>query len=103
MKRAVKPRAPVVVRPAHVSQLNCEAILGIDPRRFLELLVPRCAHVSIVGKLRVISVEDADDALRSLATDSSELAATEVDVNGDDDEIGTADDVLRRLGRRRTA
>jgi hypothetical protein len=36
------PRAPVVVRAAYVSQETCRELLGIDARRYLELLVPLC-------------------------------------------------------------
>jgi len=101
VKRELKVRAPVVVRPSHVSQLNCEATIGIDPRRFLEVLLPHCAHVATVGKLRVVLVEDADEALRELSKSSAEPAAVEEAV--DDDGPQDADDFLRRLGRRRSA
>jgi hypothetical protein len=80
--------------------LNCEATLGIDPRRFLEVLVPHCANVATVGKLRVVSIEDADEALRSLAKSSAESAATE---DADADEDLTTDQFLAKLGRRRIA
>jgi hypothetical protein len=101
VKRELRPRAPVVVRPTHVSQLTCEAVLGIDPRRYLEVLVPHCAHVATVGKLRIISLEDAEEALRALSKSSAEPAATDNAV--EDEGPATADEFLSRLGRRRTA
>ena len=74
MKRATTgtvertPRAVAPVRAAFVSQLTCEAVLGIDSRRFLEVLVPRCGrHVSKVGKLRVVPLDVAERVLRAMA------------------------------------
>src|SRR5581483_8848840 len=41
--RPRKPRPPVVVRPSFVSQDSAPALLGLSARKFLEVLVPKCA------------------------------------------------------------
>ncbi|HSY24213.1 MAG TPA: hypothetical protein VK841_18930 [Polyangiaceae bacterium] len=100
-KRPLRARAPVVVAPAMVSQLNSEPTIGIDPRRFLDHLVPLCkGDVTKLGKLRLVPLDVAVEALRRLAETGE----------GDDAESGepterqpeTADAVLAALGMERT-
>ena len=107
MKRELRPRAPVPIVPVCVSQITSAAILGVDERRFLELVVPRCERVSRVGRLRLVEVEEALRALRSLSLPDGEESRAESDGAATDDaeeeqgEFGSVDDVLRKLGRRR--
>ena len=100
--RARKPRPPVVVRPSFVSQDSSPALLGLSPRKFLEVLVPKCAgDVVRVGRTVLIPLDVAEGALRALST------------GGDDDTKSTANDdtltptsvdaVLATVGMRRTA
>lgn len=99
--RKLRVRASVATAPVSVSQLTVEALVGIDPRRYLELLadhpdVPRAC----VGKLRVVALDDLRGLLARLSTTSSgerEEHAPRAD------EPTTADDVLSRLGLRRSA
>ncbi len=105
MTRPLVPRAPTAVAPAMVSQLTSMAILGLDERRFLEQLVPRCRSVAHVGRLRVVEVEEAVRVLRDLAPteatgeEASEVPREEGDESGD---FSSVDAVLRKLGRVRT-
>jgi hypothetical protein len=97
-RRNMRPPPPVPVQPAFVSQLTCLALLGIDPRRYLDALVPRChGSVALVGKLRLLPLEVAVAALRRAEPDDGEQ----------DDNVArerqpeTAAEVLAALGRRR--
>lgn len=95
MKRALKPRATVAAYAAFVSQLTSLLLLGVDPRRYLDLVVPLCrGHVTELGKLRLIPLDVAVEALRSLA--NAEPAAPVADT---DDEAPTRDAILARIGR----
>lgn len=99
MPRQLRPRPDVVAAPTHVSQITCTALLGIDPRRYLDLLlahpeVPRAA----IGKLRVVALDDLRALLARLAT-SDDSAPAEVR----DDAPATADAVLAAIGMRRSA
>ncbi len=69
MGRALKPRAAVALAASFVSQLTCLVLLGIDPRRYLDVLVPRCRGVVHVGRLRLVPLDVAVEALRGLAAD----------------------------------
>ena len=100
--RQRKPSPPVVVRPSFVSQDSSPALLGLCPRKFLDVLVPRCAgDVVRVGRTVLIPLDVAEGALRALST------------GGDDDTKSTANDdtltptsvdaVLATVGMRRTA
>jgi hypothetical protein len=77
-------------------------VLGLCPRKFLDVLVPRCAgDVVRVGRTVLIPLDVAEGALRALST------------GGDDDTKSTANDdaltptsvdaVLATVGMRRTA
>jgi hypothetical protein len=68
MPRHSKPRPPVVVRPSFVSQDSSLALLGLCARKFLDVLVPRCARdVVRVGRTVLIPLEVAEGALRALS------------------------------------
>lgn len=100
VKRALAPKAVVPIAPAAVSQNTAEAVLGITERRYLEWLIPKCNAVTAIGRLRVVLVEEALRVLRAHARDAD--AGSAVPQNDDaDDEPQDADDVLRRIGRRR--
>ena len=100
-----RPRARVrvaeapPVTPVAVSQLTSLAVLGIDERRFRETF-GKHPKASRVGKLLVIDVADARDALRSMRGAPTCDASTE---SADDDGPRDVDEVLARPGRRRIA
>jgi hypothetical protein len=104
--RPLRPRAPTAIAPATVSQLSCLPVLGVDERRFLEIVVPKCEHVSRLGRLRVVEVDDALRALRDLAPaedpgeDPNEVRGDESEESGD---FASVDAVLKKLGRVRKA
>jgi hypothetical protein len=103
----MKARPALVVRPLFVSQETAFAVLGITPRKFRELLVPLCrGSVVRVGKSALIPADVAEGTLRSLAVggiggDAQDDPEPTNDRADDDDELQTADDILRALGRRR--
>ena len=109
MSRRLRPRAPIATAPSHVSQLTVEALFGVDSRRFLELLRDHANELTVtaIGKLRVVSVDDLRELLSRLALASSstrvEVDADAGDADNDDDQPATADEVLARLGRRRSS
>jgi hypothetical protein len=97
--RRRKPRPPLVVRPSFVSQDTAFAVLGLTPRKFLDLLVPRCrGDVVRVGRTVLVPLETAEAALRSMAGDGAH-----VDVQRDDDDGQpvSVDQVLASVGMRR--
>ena len=98
MSRTIRPTAPVAVTPCFVSQTTSLAVLGIDPMRYLDHLLPLCRdHIVRVGKLRLLPLHIAVDALRSLAD------SPEVDIAPDGpSQPETADSVLEALGLERT-
>jgi hypothetical protein len=102
--RTLRPRAAVAVRPEFVSQLTSLSMLGIQPRLFLERVVPLCGGAVVrLGKLRLVALDTVVDALQKLALSSDAGAPADVVSEDDDDEITSADAFLARLGRRRTA
>ncbi|HSY22819.1 MAG TPA: hypothetical protein VK841_11925 [Polyangiaceae bacterium] len=98
MKRTPRPRAVVSVTAAMVSQLTCLQLLGVDPRRYLDEVVPRCkGDVTSLGQLRIVPLDIAVAALRRLAlTDQGEEAPARVERQPE-----TADEVLAALGLER--
>ncbi len=100
MTRDLKPRAPVVTAPIAVSQLTCQSLLGIDDRRFLELVVPRCKGVARVGRLRIVEADEVRRVLRDLAPVEEDEPAP---VAANDGVEPSVDDMLAKLGRRRVA
>lgn len=100
MTRTLKPHAPVAVAVATLSQLTSLALLGIDPRRFLDIIIPRCPHVAHVGRLRIVPLDDAIEVLRGLSGDNDD--GDEVEADGER-QPQTADAVLGALGMERVA
>lgn len=56
--------APVV--PVVVTQANCFAALGLEPRRFLSLIHERQIPHTKLGKLRLVRVEHLLEALEAV-------------------------------------
>jgi hypothetical protein len=99
--RLRKPRPPVTVRPSFVSQETAFAVLGLAPRKFLEVLVPRCrGDVVRVGRTVLLPLEVAEAALRSLADGTNSEAADDRD---NDPEPASVDAVLASVGMQRRA
>jgi hypothetical protein len=100
--RQRKPRPPVVIRPSFVSQDSSPALLGLCARKFLDVLVPRCASdVVRVGRTVLIPLDVAEGALRSLSTGPGD----NVDTPQDDEDAHPAgvDALLASVGMRRRA
>lgn len=98
-RRKLKLRPPIAVQPVFASQLNCEQLLGVNSRRYLDIFLPLCAgHVIPLGKLRLVPLEVAVDALRSMAIADGSPAVDAGD-SDDDDLPVTAEQVRRRMGR----
>ena len=89
-------RAPrELAAPALVSQLSAPSILGIDARRYLEIIVPACRpEVIELGKLRLVRLEVALAAIERLSRTRPELAPVDAESEGE---------LARRLGLRRSA
>jgi hypothetical protein len=105
MTRARTPRPPIVVRPSFVSQETAFAVLGLTPRKFLDVLVPRCRdEVVRVGRTVLVPTETAELALRSL-TDDHAASAPDLDPtshDGDHEESpATVDAILASVGMHR--
>ncbi len=100
MTRPRTPRPSVVVRPSFVSQETAFTVLGLTPRKFLDVLVPRCrADVVRVGRTVLLPTEVAELALRSL---TGGRATTVSEHDGDDDEqSATVDALLASVGMHR--
>jgi len=99
MARALRPRPPVALSAAMVSQLTSLPLLGIDPRRYLDLVVPLAReHVIAIGKLRPLPLDVAVEALRGLAAGDEQPAEPAAD---EPRQPETGDDVLRALGLER--
>jgi hypothetical protein len=98
MRRPRTPRASIVVRPSFVSQETAFTVLGLAPRKFLDVLVPRCrADVVRVGRTVLLPTEVAEVALRSLTADR----ATTPEHNDDDEQPATVDAILASVGMHR--
>ncbi len=98
MSRTMKPRLALAVTPACVSQATSAAVLGIDERRFRELFGKHPGAVR-VGKLVVIELHEALDALRALRSSAVNVEAEPDDE--EDDGPSDVDGVLAAIGRRR--
>lgn len=100
--RKVRPRPAVALRASFVSQETSLQLLGVDARRYLDLVVPLCKGAVVsLGKLRLVPLDDAEAALRGLASNDS----TSSEVDDDDVRVGqpeTVDAVLAAIGRVRT-
>lgn len=101
----MRPR-PLAVAPLIITQLNALAVVGIDGRRFLELVRrAKVPHTRLPGS-KLVAVEAAVflERLRELGESADGAAVVELDTRTrDDEQPQTADDVLRAIGRRRTA
>jgi hypothetical protein len=100
--RQLRPRPAIALRASFVSQENCLQVLGVDARRFLERVVPTCkASVVSLGKLRLVPIDDAEAALRRLATPAGQHSD-----DGDDNPVDlqpqTPEEVLAKLGLERS-
>lgn len=93
--RRLKSRPPIVVRPLFVSQDSAFALLGITARKFLELVAPRCERVTRLGKSVLVSVDEAERVVGSMAVDSGDGEPVE----RDDDQPQSVDQVLAALGK----
>jgi hypothetical protein len=107
MARNLQPRPAVVIRPAFVSQETCLQVLGVDARRYLELVLPACAgQVTRLGKLRLVPLDAAEVALRALAAAGDDVDGAAVDAAEHEEAVRqpqTVDEVLAAVGRRRIA
>lgn len=98
-ERRLRPRQPLALAAATVSQLTCLSLLGVDPRRYLDHLVPLCGdEIARLGRLRVVPMDVAVEALRRLAARGEGPADDEFE---DTDEPRSVDDVLAQIGRER--
>ena len=87
-----------------MSQENCFAVLGVDPRRYLDRVVPLCrGHVVSLGKLRLTPVDVAEEKLRELTTIQGDTERFGSERDDDEDQPRSIDDVLRAVGRERTS
>ncbi len=101
MTRTIRQPDSIAVQAVVVTQENCASVLGIDPRRYLERIIPLCAgHVAQLGRLRAIPVSIVLQKLREIARTAAGGELTPAVAA--DDELQSVDDVLRALGMRRT-
>jgi hypothetical protein len=98
-RRTIKPRPAVTLRPSWVSDETAFAVLGITPRRFREVLIPRCSGVVRMGHTVLVSLDAAEAALQTMASGESP-APLDLDETS---QPKTADAVLEMLGRRRAS
>ncbi len=107
MTRALRQRATssLGIVPVTVTDRTCAAVLGLEPRVYRELVTRvRIPHATIGRRI----VARVDDMLAALDRMAEGAAATPTTPAGDDgggaSERGpTADEILARIGRRRTA
>lgn len=94
-KRTLKPRQPVAMAAAMISQLTSMPLIGVDERRFLDVVVPMCRDVVVsVGRLRLVPLDIAVERLRATAV-GADAEAPDSDVSQPE----TAAAVLARLGK----
>jgi hypothetical protein len=99
--RRRRPRPPVMLRPSFVSQETSFAILGLPPRKFLDLLVPRCRDgVVRMGRTVLLPIDAAEAGLQSLTTEATE--AGHVTDEEDGEQPATIDAVLASVNMERT-
>jgi hypothetical protein len=96
VKRALRPRATeaLTVAPLLISDRNCAHVMGIDPRDLREKIAPHVRHARLGNRI-VFRVEDV---LAFIAQLSEPRAGDERTVS---DDLGGADGVLARIGRKR--
>lgn len=102
-RRRMRPRDRSLMAAVAVSQLTIEAVVGIDPRRYLELLAahPELPRTS-VGRLRIVPLDGLQDLLAHLAVSAAPAGEDGGEDDGEPSPL-TADTVLARIGLRRTA
>jgi hypothetical protein len=101
--RTISERPTVAPAAVYVSQHTAPALFGFKTERgFLEFVQAHDVPRTKAGKTVLVEAAALRAVLRRLATIAPEetLEATE---ERDGDELGSADDVLARLGLRRTA
>ncbi len=105
MTRTRTPRPPIFLRPSFVSQETAFTVLGLPPRKFLDVLVPRCrGEVVRVGRTVLVPTEAAELALRSLALDHGDPALGPDEISDEDgagEQPATVDAVLAIVGMHR--
>jgi hypothetical protein len=104
----MKPRAPSTPRPeltpqpVYVSQFTAPALFGFKTERaFLEFIATQSVPRAKVGKQVLVEVEELRTALRRLSVTGGDGAVEQA--LEEPDALGSADDVLARLGLRRSA
>ena len=105
-RRKLRPREPVSAMPSFVSQLTSLPLLGIDDRRYRELLVdhPEVPRTRI-GKLVLVELDAMRELLRRLAVEAPSGNAEAEPAGEDDDDrrLDSPDAVLAAIGRRRAS
>lgn len=86
--------AEISAQAVMVSQHTCLAVLGVQPRRFRELVLEHRIRHTRLGKLVLVGVADWMSVMAKLSTTTATTAATEPEL------VASADDMLRALGRR---
>lgn len=99
-KRPTKRRDPVSAAPLSVSQLTALPLLGIDARRYLQLLAAHEVPHAKLGKLRVAMLDDVRTILRELAAVPE---GAQRDGNEEAPQPETGDAVLAAMGLRRAS
>ena len=90
-----------MLRPSYVSQETAFAVLGLPPRKFLEVLVPRCRNAVVrVGRTVLLPIDAAEAALLSLADESATFADAD-EVNLGEHPV-SVDAVLASVNMRRS-
>ena len=97
--RKLRPREAVTTSAFFVSQLTCVPLLGIDARRYLDLVREHDLPRTRVGKLVLVEVRVISSLLSHLAVDGDSASTEPTVVVDDDDEPTTVDGVLARIGR----
>ncbi len=96
--RALRPRATaaIAITPVIVTDLTCHAVVGLEPRHFRETVYAlQIPHVDR-GRRLVVLVQDFTAAIERASSSPETLPVIEKP-------LATVDDVLARVGRRRSA
>jgi hypothetical protein len=96
------PRSAVAPQAIYVSQFTAPALFGFKTERaFLEFVVEHDVRRTKAGKTVLVEVEELRSVLRHHAITGGDLA--EPKSAGEPDSLGSPDDILARMGLRRTA
>lgn len=96
-KNDFRPRATaaLAIAPVVVTDLTCAAVVGLEPRHFREMVYAlKIPHVDR-GRRMVVLVADFTKAIEQASIPSASV--------DHEDASGSADELLARLGRRRSA